>query len=78
MGMYDAPLSVFALSRTTKLAMGRINFLIKRYRLEAVGEDERREPLFWLADIKTAAKQNERRVSAARSEWARRNPQPRY
>jgi hypothetical protein len=70
MSLYARALSTYELSRATKLPMNRINFLIARYELESSGKDDRGERLYWLADVKTAAKDHERGVELERADWA--------
>jgi hypothetical protein len=78
MGAYDRPLSVFALSRTTKIPMARIRFLVDRYEVAADGEDDQGRPLYWMRDVKEVSEQHERVVAAARADWVRRHPPVRY
>jgi hypothetical protein len=78
MSLFDTPLSVFEISRKTKLPMSRIQFLINRYGIESDGRGDHGKPLFWWASIKEVSEQHERVVAAARADWVRRHPPVRY
>jgi hypothetical protein len=78
MSLFDAPLTVFAISRATKVPMSRIQFLINRYEIESDGRGDHGKPLYWWSSIKEVSEEHERGVELARAEWLRRHPQVRW